>query len=71
MITILIIYLVGVVVNALVMASVYEDMKNEGTLGNVKTTIVALVICGSVLTWLFCICYLIVAIFRPEKGGKK
>ncbi len=71
MTTILVIYLAGAVINALVMSSIYDDLKRDEGLDRIRTTHVALVICGSVLTWLFCICYLIVSIFRSGKRTKR
>ena len=66
---ILITYIAGVVINALLMAAVHDDLKKEGRLGGVRMTYMVTFTCLSVLTWIFAVCYLVFSLFR--KGGGK
>lgn len=61
----------GAVINALIMANIWDDLKSEGRLDRVRMTAVVFFIAASVLTWAYAIGYLIVTLLRSlfKRGG--
>lgn len=61
----------GAVINALIMANIWDDLKSEGRLDRVRMTAVVFFISASVLTWGYAIGYLIVTLLRSlfKRGG--
>ena len=61
----------GAVINALVMANIWDDLKSEGRLDRVRMTAVVFFIAASVLTWVYAIGSLIVTLLRSlfKRGG--
>lgn len=61
----------GAVINALIMANIWDDLKSEGRLDRVRMTAVVFFIAASVLTWVYAIGYLIVTLLRSlfKRGG--
>lgn len=70
---ILIIYIVGVVINSLVVASIWDDLTADERLVNVRRTLLVFVVICSVLTWVYALGYLIVHIAKAifKKGGEE
>lgn len=70
---ILIIYIVGVVINALVVASIWDDLTADKRLVKVRRTLLVFVVICSVLTWVYALGYLIVHICKAifKKGGEQ
>ena len=71
-IVILIIYIVGVVINSLVVASIWDDLTADERLVKVRRTLLVFVVICSVLTWVYALGYLIVHIAKAvfKKGGQ-
>ena len=74
--TILIIYAVGVIINALAAASIYDDLKQDGQLLRVRLVALVFFVLASFATWLYMIGYLLVKLFksifnRESKDGKE
>ena len=74
--TILIIYAVGVIINALAAASIYDDLKQDGQLLRVRLVALVFFVLASFGTWLYMIGYLLVKLFksifnRESKDGKE
>lgn len=76
MTTILIIYAVGVIINALAAASIWDDLKGEGRLVNVRLAVVMFFVLASFGTWVYMIAFFLVKVikevFKSQKtnGGK-
>lgn len=76
MLTIIIIYAVGVLLNALIALSIYKDLIEDNQLERVRVIVLTLFILASFLTWLYMIGYLlvkfIVSLFKKtEKDGEE
>ncbi len=56
--TFLIIYAIGVVLNALMAASVWDDMKEDRQLEKVRLVSIVMFIALSFITWCYAVCYL-------------
>ena len=71
-IVILIIYIVGVVINALVVASIWDDLTTDERLVKVRRGVLVFVVICSVLTWLYALGYFLVYICKAifKKGGQ-
>ena len=74
--TILIIYAVGVIINALAAASIYDDLKQDGQLLRVRLVALVFFVLASFGTWLYMIGYLLVKLFKSifkgeSKDGKE
>ena len=71
-IVILIIYIVGVVINALVVASIWDDLTTDERLVKVRRGLLVFVVICSVLTWLYALGYFLVYICKAifKKGGQ-
>ena len=69
---ILIIYIVGVVINALVVASIWDDLTTDERLVKVRRGLLVFVVICSVLTWLYALGYFLVYICKAifKKGGQ-
>lgn len=74
--TFLIIYAVGVIINALAAASIRDDLKDDGRLVNVRMAVVMFFVLASFGTWVYMIAYLLAkvikGVFKPKKtdGGE-
>lgn len=71
-IVILIIYIVGVVINALVVASIWDDLTTDERLVKVRRGVLVFVVICSVLTWVYALGYFLVYICKAifKKGGQ-
>ena len=71
-IVILIIYIVGVVINALVVASIWDDLTTDERLVKVRRGVLVFVVICSVLTWLYALGYFLVYICKAifKRGGQ-
>ena len=71
-ILILIIYIVGVVINALVVASIWDDLTTDERLVKVRRGVLVFVVICSVLTWLYALGYFLVYICKAifKRGGQ-
>ena len=71
-IVILIIYIVGVVINALVVASIWDDLTTDERLVKVSRGVLVFVVICSVLTWLYALGYFLVYICKAifKRGGQ-
>lgn len=69
---ILIIYIVGVVINALVVASIWDDLTTDERLVKVRRGVLVFVVICSVLTWLYALGYFLVYICKGifKRGGQ-
>ena len=67
MTTILIIYAVGVLLNAFIAASIYDDLKEDFRLVRVRTAVLMCCILASFATWLYMIFYLLISMFKKPK----
>lgn len=68
---ILIIYVVGIIINALAAASIWDDLKDDGRLVNVRMAVVMFFVLASFGTWVYMIAYLLAKVikdvFKPKK----
>jgi len=62
--TILIIYAVGVLINALIAAAIYDDMTEDKVLERIRAAVLLLYVFASFLTWVFALFYLLVWLVR-------
>lgn len=62
--TILIIYAVGVLINAFAAASIYDDLKEDRQLVRVRMVALAFFVLASFATWLYMIGYLLVKFIK-------
>jgi hypothetical protein len=71
-IVILIIYIVGVVINALVVASIWDDLTTDERLVKVRRGVLVFVVICSVLTWVYALGYFLVYICKAifKRGGQ-
>lgn len=73
--TILIIYAVGVLINAFAAASIYDDLKEDSQLVRVRMVAIAFFVLASFATWLYMIGYLLVklikSLFKPKSDGNQ
>ncbi len=74
--TILIIYAVGVLINAFAAASIYDDLKEDRQLERVRMVALAISVLASFGTWVYMIVFLfvrfIISLFRkPKKDGRQ
>ena len=71
-IVILIIYIVGVVINALVVASIWDDLTTDERQVKVRRWVLVFVVICSVLTWLYALGYFLVYICKAifKRGGQ-
>ena len=75
--TILIIYAVGVLINAFAAASVYDDLKDDRQLVRVRMAVLVFFVLASFATWLYMTGYLLVKLIKslckrkPESDGKQ
>lgn len=72
-IVILIIYIVGVVINALVVASIWDDLTTDERLVKVRRGVLVFVVICSVLTWVYALGYFLVYICKAifKRGGQQ
>lgn len=72
----IIIYVVGIILNALAAASIWDDLKDDGRLVNVRMAVVMFFVIASFGTWVYMIAYLLAkvikGVFKPKKtdGGE-
>ena len=75
MTTILIIYAVGVLINAFAAASIYDDLKEDSQLVRVRMVVLAFFVLASFATWLYMIGYLlvkfIISLFKTKSDGNQ
>lgn len=68
----IIIYVVGIILNALAAASIWDDLKDEGRLVNVRMAVVIFFVLASFGTWVYMIAYLLAkvikGVFKPKKA---
>ena len=68
----IIIYVVGIILNALAAASIWDDLKDEGRLVNVRMAVVIFFVLASFGTWVYMIAYLLTkvikGVFKPKKA---
>lgn len=71
-IVILIIYIVGVVINALVVASIWDDLTTDERQVKVRRWVLVFVVICSVLTWVYALGYFLVYICKAifKRGGQ-
>ena len=60
------VWVVGMALNAIVLASIYDDLRREGRIDNVRFTKIAIAVVGSVFTWFFSICFLLWSLIRRK-----
>lgn len=60
------VWVVGMALNAIVLASIYDDLRREGRIDKVRFTKIAIAVVGSVLTWFFSICFLLWSLIRRK-----
>ena len=67
----IIIYVVGIILNALAAASIWDDLKDDGRLVNVRMAVVMFFVLASFGTWVYMIAYLLAkvikGVFKPKK----
>ena len=67
----IIIYVVGIILNALSAASIWDDLKDDGRLVNVRMAVVMFFVLASFGTWVYMIAYLLAkvikGVFKPKK----
>ena len=62
--TILIIYAVGVIINSLVAASIWDDLVEDRQLEKVRMTVIMFFVLASLATWLYAFVYLLVSFMK-------
>lgn len=62
--TFLIIYAVGVLINAFVAASIWDDLMEERQLEKVRMTVIMFFVLASLATWLYAFVYLLVSFMK-------
>lgn len=69
--TFLIIYAVGVLINAFVAASIWDDLIEERQLEKVRLAVLLFFVLASFATWIYMIAYLLAkvikGVFKPKK----
>lgn len=68
---ILIIYFVGIIINALAAASIWDDLKDDGRLVNVRMAVVMFFVLASFGTWVYMIAYLLAKVIKGVLKSKK
>ena len=73
MTTLLCVYIVGVLINALGAASIWNDLTKEQNVERVRLWVLGGFIAASFLTWIFAICYFLIDLIKSfrKKHGKK
>ncbi len=67
----LLIYIVGVIINAVVVVSVWADLKSDEKLMGVRAKVVTFFVLMSIVTWLYSLLYIIVSPFLKGKTHGK
>ena len=67
----LIIYAVGVLINAFVAASIWDDLKDDKVLERVRLAILLFFVLASVGTWVYVIIYTAARFIKSLHAGKK
>lgn len=67
----LIIYAVGVLINAFVAASIWDDLKDDKVLERVRLAILLFFVLASVCTWVYAIIYTAARFIKSLHAGKK
>lgn len=67
---IIIIYVVGVVINALVAASIWDDLTEERKLVKVRLTVLLFFVLASFVTWAYAFVCFLVSFFKRLFGRK-
>lgn len=62
--TFLIIYAVGVLINAIVAASIWDDLMEERQLEKVRMAVLLFFVLASLATWLYAFVYLLVSFMK-------
>lgn len=74
MTTFLVIYCVGVIINALAAASIWDDLMEDKQLVKVRLAVVLFFVLSSIATWIYAICYLIAkgikSLFKRKSKNK-
>ena len=69
--TILIIYAVGVLINAFVAASIWDDLKEARQLVKVRLTVLLFFVLASFATWIYGCIYFLVSLIKSLFARKK
>lgn len=67
----LIVYGVGVVVNAIGAASIWDDLMEEGRLVKIRMAVVVFFVAASVATWVYMILYLLSSVVKTAFKKRK
>lgn len=67
----IIIYAVGVLINAFVAASIWDDLKDDKVLERVRLAILLFFVLASVGTWVYAIIYTAARFIKSLHDGKK
>jgi hypothetical protein len=73
----LIIYAIGIFINAIVAASIYDDLTEDHQLERVRLVAITFFVLASVFTWAYMLLYLVVKIIinlfkrKPKSDGDK
>ena len=67
----LIVYGVGVVVNAIGAASIWDDLMEEGRLVKIRMAVVVFFVAASVATWVYMILYLLTSVVKTAFKKRK
>lgn len=67
----LIVYGVGVVVNAIVAASIWDDLIEEGRLVKIRMAVVVFFVAASFATWVYMILYLLSSVVKTAFKKRK
>lgn len=69
----LIIYVAGVIINALAAASIWDDLTEEDKLVKVRMSVVMFYVLGSFATWIYMIAYLLAYVIKGifKKKGEQ
>ena len=70
MTTLIIIYAVGVLINALVAASIYDDLKEDKVLEKVRLAALVFFVIASFATWVYAFVCFLVSFFKRLFGRK-
>lgn len=68
----IIIYVVGIILNALAAASIFDDLKDDGRLVKVRMAVVVFFVLASFGTWIYLLTYILANFiknsFKPKKA---
>lgn len=64
-------YGVGVVVNAIGAASIWDDLMEEGRLVKIRMAVVVFFVAASVATWVYMILYLLTSVVKTAFKKRK